>query len=657
LQAKEAAELKIASEKERQVQLTTDADQYGKKLSEFEKEMGGLADEIAGLKKVVQSLEKSEIEAKETEKFLVQKSKKLKKTLKQDTLQQSEDETWIENFAEDVDQSQTKVDELSKKLKTEESKLTEIQLELQGKTQIYQTQISAKQVELEPLIEKCNSLKSKIDVLQSEKDLLNKKMQELSAVCESSKAKYAELLDCLDAKRAQQSEKKTDIKALNDAVQFKAADLSSLKSSREKLKIELKEVNEKMHDFKSNFESSLSRGKVHAELMKQKKQGKIKGICGRLGDLGYIDDKYDIAISTACGALDSIVVETVKDGQDCIEFLKHSNIGRATFICLDKLQKFNMDPISTPEKVARLFDLIKPNESRFLPAFYHGVSDTLVANDLQQANRVAYGKTRFRVVTLDGQLIDKSGTMSGGGSKPQKGGMNSKKAAFKDSGSNLVELETAQQDLSSKIDHVNNKIKAEEQTLKDQEKECKQAKNELKKLDLDINSLDLEIQDAKKAIEMAEQNSSPDSRDLRRISDLEKEIAKLLDLYSATEPSMIMGQQEISDLEEKILDIGGVRLRSQQSMVDGLKEQIQSFTEKVAKLLAEKSIRQKSLKKLLDAINKKTEELDQVEKQLDEFQSTTRDRFRELETERDRLKEMEEVMSVNYRNGNQKVKV
>ena len=54
------------------------------------------------------------------------------------------------------------------------------------------------------------------------------------------------------------------------------------------------------------------------------------------------------------------------------------------------------------------------------------LQNTLVAENLQQANRIAFGKTRSRVVTLDGQLIDKSGTMSGGGVKVMKGAMNSK---------------------------------------------------------------------------------------------------------------------------------------------------------------------------------------------------------------------------------------
>ena len=58
------------------------------------------------------------------------------------------------------------------------------------------------------------------------------------------------------------------------------------------------------------------------------------------GDLGGIDQKYDVAISTACGPLDNIVVDTINTGQKCVEFLKRSGAGTATFIGLDKMEKW-----------------------------------------------------------------------------------------------------------------------------------------------------------------------------------------------------------------------------------------------------------------------------------------------------------------------------
>jgi structural maintenance of chromosome 4 len=144
-----------------------------------------------------------------------------------------------------------------------------------------------------------------------------------------------------------------------------------------------------------------------------------------LGDLATIPEEYDVAVSTACGTLDHIVVQTTAGAQRCLEFLRKHGLGRANFIPLDKMKKGAHDrAVETPECAPRLFDLIAPSNFAVTPAIYLGVGNTLVAPDLETASRWAYdyGK-RWRVVTLDGQLIETSGTMAGGGKTVRKGGM------------------------------------------------------------------------------------------------------------------------------------------------------------------------------------------------------------------------------------------
>ena len=58
------------------------------------------------------------------------------------------------------------------------------------------------------------------------------------------------------------------------------------------------------------------------------------------GDLGAIDERYDVAISTTCGALENILVDSVETAQLAIQFLKRESLGTASFIALDKQQKF-----------------------------------------------------------------------------------------------------------------------------------------------------------------------------------------------------------------------------------------------------------------------------------------------------------------------------
>lgn len=62
-----------------------------------------------------------------------------------------------------------------------------------------------------------------------------------------------------------------------------------------------------------------------------------------------------------------------------------------------------------PENIPRLFDLIRVKDETVKTCFYFALRNTLVAKDIDQATRIAYGKTRYRVVTLKGELIEMTG--------------------------------------------------------------------------------------------------------------------------------------------------------------------------------------------------------------------------------------------------------
>lgn len=69
-----------------------------------------------------------------------------------------------------------------------------------------------------------------------------------------------------------------------------------------------------------------------------------------------------------------------------------------------------MAPIRTPEESPRLFDMVRFKEESVRPAFYFALRDTLVAQDMEQATRIAFQKDRRRrVVTLKGQIIEIAG--------------------------------------------------------------------------------------------------------------------------------------------------------------------------------------------------------------------------------------------------------
>lgn len=77
--------------------------------------------------------------------------------------------------------------------------------------------------------------------------------------------------------------------------------------------------------------------KIKTTLREAARNGIISGFHGRLGDLGTIPAEYDIAISTACGNLENMIVDNVASAEKCIEHLRQTKAGRANFICLDRI--------------------------------------------------------------------------------------------------------------------------------------------------------------------------------------------------------------------------------------------------------------------------------------------------------------------------------
>jgi chromosome segregation ATPase len=93
---------------------------------------------------------------------------------------------------------------------------------------------------------------------------------------------------------------------------------------------------QKVAEIKTTRDSEKNQGTVLKAILQAKESKEIEGIYGRLGDLGAIDAKYDVAISTACPGLDYIVVETTNSAQACVELLRRRNLGIATFMILVK---------------------------------------------------------------------------------------------------------------------------------------------------------------------------------------------------------------------------------------------------------------------------------------------------------------------------------
>lgn len=205
--------------------------------------------------------------------------------------------------------------------------------------------------------------------------------------------KKKEINDKLESSEKSLKSLKATLQEKNEVKVRCLADFKNKKKELNSLDAECNKNKQKYLEGKSNVNTTETSNKIITALNKLQDQGRISGFYGRLGDLGVIDNKYDVAVSTAAPRLNDIVVQTVDCAQKCIEYMRSNRLGYSRFILLEKLPNFenamNRDFSKIlPPNSHRLFDLIKPSKKELLPAFYSILRDTVVANNLNEAKKL-----------------------------------------------------------------------------------------------------------------------------------------------------------------------------------------------------------------------------------------------------------------------------
>ncbi|KAJ2976361.1 hypothetical protein NUW58_g8105 [Xylaria curta] len=588
---------------------------YSKGSKEFE------AQEKAAqtLVKEASKFEQERVKFDEKRKFLTDKQTKLEKAILNAERSAEEADETIEQCTEEIASRAEEIVNLEQRVQEEEAELTTIRENLKGKTQVFSDQIAAKQKSLEPWQEKINQKQSAIAVAESEMAILTEKANAGAIALDELKTKIASIQDGRAAKLAELKECQAEKAKLEQEAKEVEAEIDNFAKMEPHVREKVSRARQKADEARSSLSQTQNRGNVLTALMRMKESGRIDGFHGRLGNLGTIDEKYDVAISTACGALDNFVTDTVEAGQQCIEYLRKTNLGRGNFICLDKLRVRDIQPIQTPEGAPRLFDLVKAKEEKFRPAFYHALQDTLVAKDLAQANRIAYGARRWRVVTLDGELIDKSGTMSGGGKTVKRGLMSSKLVADTTQ-EQVVKLESDRDTLEKRFLDFLDQQREHETRLRFLQDEIPRLGTKMQKIELEVQSAEKNITDAQRRIKELSKEHQPSESDDNRKAALEKEIAKLNKEVSKLHAETEGVETEIKELQDKIMEVGGEKLRAQRATVDALKQEISSHNEETSNAEVKKVKAEKSKTKLQKDHAKSTKELDAAVKDLERLE-------------------------------------
>jgi chromosome segregation protein len=143
----------------------------------------------------------------------------------------------------------------------------------------------------------------------------------------------------------------------------------------------------------------------------------LSGVCGLVAELGQVESRFQLALETAAGArLANIVVEDDAIAAAAIDILKQRRAGRATFLPLNKLNPPHIPNRATMRSMQGCIDYainLIDFEDRFYDVFAYVFGTTVVFETLSDARRHL---GQYRIVTLDGELLEASGAMTGGSS-------------------------------------------------------------------------------------------------------------------------------------------------------------------------------------------------------------------------------------------------
>ncbi|KAI9154551.1 hypothetical protein LWI28_027999 [Acer negundo] len=616
---------------------------HNKSLKELEsvhnkymKKQEELDNDLRVCKEEFKEFQRQDVKYREDLKHTKQKIKKLEDKLEKDSSK-------IDNLTKECEVStnmipklEDSIPKLQKLLLDEEKVLEEIKENSKVETEKYRSELVTVRAELEPWEKELILHKGKLDVACTESKLLCEKHEAGRNAFEDAQNKMDDILRRNNIKTANIANMQSDLeKNKLEVLEARKVEQECIKEQEALIPLE-HAARQKVAELKSVMDSEKSQGSVLKAILQAKESNQIEGIYGRMGDLGAIDAKYDVAISTACPGLDYIVVETTGAAQACVDLLRREKLGVATFMILEKqvdhLPRLK-ENVSTPEGVPRLFDLIKVQDERMKLAFYAAMGNTLVAKDLDQATRIAYGGNRDfrRVVTLEGALFEKSGTMSGGGGKPRGGKMGTSIRSASVSAEAITNAEKELSRIVNTLNSIRQRINDAVRRHQSSENTIKRLEMELAKSQKEIESLNSEHGYLEKQLDSLEAASQPKRDEIDRL----EELKKIISTEEKEIEQLIQGSKQLKakavELQSKIENAGGEKLKAQKLKVDKIQSDIDKNSTEINRHKVQIETGQKMIKKLTKGIedSKKEKErlLEEKEKMLSIFKEIEQKAF------------------------------
>jgi chromosome segregation protein len=333
-----------------------------------------------------------------------------------------------ETLLQDKAAQEAALSEAGRRLKALESDLQRLKADeakLKGELSSYDSELSSLEKEIkaqdQTIRERSESLHSK----GLEKERLERLAQDLFAELESLRAeKEAAGFEVKDLEwRVKELSKEGkdssgSLKALQEQFYAKKNRESQLTKMANELEQAVRNLTREYNHLRAEEEAAVNvaRGYNRAvkAVLEARDRGEMKGVHGTIAELADVDPKYEIALNTAAGGrMQSIVVEDDEVASTAINFLKRNDLGRATFLPLNKMldgKPRGKALLAEREAAGFAIDLIK-FDPEYRAAFWYVFGDTVVVDTLQEARRLMGG---VRLVTVGGELIEASGAMVGG---------------------------------------------------------------------------------------------------------------------------------------------------------------------------------------------------------------------------------------------------
>ncbi|KAK0583382.1 hypothetical protein LWI29_036339 [Acer saccharum] len=423
---------------------------------------------------------------------------------------------------------------------------------------------------------------------------------------------------------------KKELKELMDKQRAMQDEHRDSRNKYENLKSKISEIENELREWRADRHENERDLKLSQAVETLKRL--FQGVHGRMTDLCRpTQKKYNLAVTVAMGKfMDAVVVEDEYTGKECIKYLKEQRLPPQTFIPLQSVRvKPIVERFRTLGGTAKLiFDVIQFDPS-LEKAILFAVGNTLVCDNLDEAKRLSWSGERFRVVTIDGILLTKSGTMTGG----TTGGMEARSKHWDDKTmedkrrnkeqlesqlenlGSIREMQLKESEISGKITGLQKKIQyaeIEKPSIEDKIKNLRQEKRNIK---AEIGRINPDLRKFKDTIDWRN----------TEIKKLEKRINEIVDrLYE--DFSQSVGVENIREYEEN-------QLKDAQIVA----EERLNLSNQLAKLKYQLEYEQKRdvesrMKKLESSLHALKNDLKQVDKKKVELQNMNKSATEEIES-------------------------